>query len=172
MIHTNGIHNIVLAYCDCPGRRAAGEWRQQLLRRRWFPATHIDPRTAATYQVLNTFHILTLQGKVTTYDYYAGLEKLSNNAGLGDTKVWLVHISSAEFIEELTTDTQDRYKSFSRMMREWRHLKMAKRSGRGNDSVRTLAETRSGEMAIGCIACPRPGVNLPDNWKSVPRDKK
>lgn len=77
----------MLAYCNCPGRRAAGEWRQQLLRRRWFPATHLDPKTAATYRVLNTFHVLTLQGKVTTYDFYAGLEKLSNNMGLGDTKV-------------------------------------------------------------------------------------
>lgn len=87
VIHTNGIHSVVLAYCDCASRRAAGEWRQQLLRRCWFPATHRDPRTAATYQVLNTFHVLTLQGKVTTYDFYAGLEKLSNNLGLGETKV-------------------------------------------------------------------------------------
>lgn len=49
---------------------------------------------------------------------------------------------------------------------------MAKRSGRGNDSERTLAETKTGEMAIGCIACPRPGVNLPDNWKDAAKDKK
>lgn len=89
VIHTNGVHSVVLAYCDCPGHHAAGEWRQQLMRRRWFPATHIDPRTAATFQVLNTFHVLTLQGKVTTYDFYAGLEKLTNNAGLGTNKVGL-----------------------------------------------------------------------------------
>ncbi|KAE9397046.1 hypothetical protein BT96DRAFT_958019 [Gymnopus androsaceus JB14] len=58
------------------------------------------------------------------------------------------------------------------MMREWRHLKMAKRAGRGNDAVRTLAETHIGELAIPCIACPRPGVNLPQDWKEAPKSKR
>ncbi|KAE9384818.1 hypothetical protein BT96DRAFT_841681, partial [Gymnopus androsaceus JB14] len=152
VIHTNGIHSVRLGYCDCSNSLLAGEWRQQLMRRRWFPATHLDPRTAATYQVLKTFHVMTLQGKVTTYDFYAGLEKLTDNTGVGSMK--------------------DRYKAFARMMREWRHLKMAKRAGRGNDAVRTLAETYVGELAIACIACPRPGVNIPDNWKEAPKSKR
>ncbi|KAE9388053.1 hypothetical protein BT96DRAFT_1075744 [Gymnopus androsaceus JB14] len=63
------------------------------------------------------FHILTLQGKVTTYDFYAGLEKLTNNAGLGTNK------------------------AFSRMMREWYHLEMAKQAGCDNDTEHTLAKT-------------------------------
>ncbi|KAJ3738064.1 hypothetical protein EV360DRAFT_58474, partial [Lentinula raphanica] len=64
------------------------------------------------------------------------------------------------------------YKAFSRMMKEWRHLKMAKRAGRGNDASRTLAETRAGEMGIACIACPRPGINLPEDWQTVPSSKR
>ncbi|KAJ3817509.1 hypothetical protein F5880DRAFT_1626284 [Lentinula raphanica] len=151
VIHTNGIHTVQLMYCNCPSRALAGEWHQQLLRCRWFPATHLEPRTAATYRVLDMFHVLTLQGKVTTYDFYAGLEKMTDNTGVKNLK--------------------DRYKAFSRMMKEWRHLKMAKRAGRGNDASRTLAETRSGEMGISCIACPRPGINLPEDWKNVPASK-
>ncbi|KAJ3734621.1 hypothetical protein DFJ43DRAFT_1130773 [Lentinula guzmanii] len=85
------------------------------------------------------------------YDFYAGLEKLTDNTGVKNLK--------------------DRYKAFSRMMKEWRHLKMAKRAGRGNNSTRTLAETQAGEMGIPCVACPRPGINLPDNWKEVPASK-
>ncbi|KAJ3751974.1 hypothetical protein EV360DRAFT_75765 [Lentinula raphanica] len=139
-------------YCSCPNQFVAGEWWQQLLRRRWFPATHIEPQTAATYQVMNMFHVLTLQGKVTTYDFYAGLEKMTDNAAL--------------------VTLPDRYRSFSRMMKEWRHLKMAKRSGRGNDAERSLAETRSGEMGIKCPACPRPDVNLPANWKEAPPKRR
>ena len=87
--------------------------------------------------------------------------------------------SSGFDITELTTFSifffaiiQDRYKSFSGMMREWRHLKMAKHSGRGNDSERTLSETRTGEMGIPCIACPRPGVNLPNNWQDAPKSER
>ncbi|KAJ3833604.1 hypothetical protein F5878DRAFT_645810 [Lentinula raphanica] len=151
VIHTNGVHTVDLSYCNCPNRTVAGEWNQQLLRRRWFPATHLEPRTAATYRVLEMFHVLTLQGKVTTYDFYAGLEKLTDNTGVRNIK--------------------DRYKAFSRMMKEWRHLKMPKRAGRGNDASRTLAETRAGEMGIPCIACPRPGINLPDDWKEAPASK-
>ncbi|KAJ3714963.1 hypothetical protein C8R42DRAFT_725909 [Lentinula raphanica] len=147
VIHTNGIHTVHLSFCNCPNRALAGEWYQQLMRCRWFPATHLEPRTAATYRVMDTFHVLTLQGKVTTYDFYAGLEKLTDNTGVKNIK--------------------DRYKAFSRMMKEWRHLKMAKRAGRGNDATRTLAETRAGEMGISCIACPRPGINLPENWKEA-----
>ncbi|KAJ3819033.1 hypothetical protein F5880DRAFT_1625783 [Lentinula raphanica] len=152
VIHVNGIHTIRLHYCGCPNRLLAGEWWQQLLRCRWFPATHIEPQTAATYRVMNMFHVLTLQGKVTTYDFYAGLEKMTDNAAL--------------------INLPDRYRSFSRMMKEWRHLKMAKRSGRGNDAERTLAETKSGEMGIKCPACPRPDVNLPANWREAPPKKR
>ncbi|KAJ3717362.1 hypothetical protein C8R42DRAFT_724265 [Lentinula raphanica] len=152
VIHVNGIHTVRLHYCSCPNQLLAGEWWQQLLRRRWFPATHIDPQTAATYRVMNMFHILTLQGKVTTYDFYAGLEKMTDNAAL--------------------VSLPDRYRSFSRMMKEWRHLKMAKRSGRGNDAERNLAETKNGEMGIKCPACPRPDVNLPENWREAPRKKR
>ncbi|KAJ3727940.1 hypothetical protein C8R42DRAFT_572663, partial [Lentinula raphanica] len=152
VIHVNGIHTVCLHYCGCPNQLLAGEWWQQLLRRRWFPATHIDPQTAATYRVMNMFHILTLQGKVTTYDFYAGLEKMTDNAAL--------------------INLPDRYRSFSRMMKEWRHLKMAKRSGRGNDAERSLAETKSGEMGIRCPACPQPDVNLPANWREAPPKKR
>ncbi|KAE9403692.1 hypothetical protein BT96DRAFT_955932 [Gymnopus androsaceus JB14] len=85
-------------------------WRSQLLRWQWYPATHLEPQTAATFDVLNHLHVLTLQGKVTTYE-----------------------------------------------------------QGRGNDSHETVAETKSGELAVECIACPKPGVNLPDDWEVVDR---
>ncbi|KAJ3964968.1 hypothetical protein EV361DRAFT_873590 [Lentinula raphanica] len=128
VIHTNGIHTVHLMYCNCPNRVVAGEWYQQLLRHRWFPATHLEPCTAATYRVLDTFHVLTLQGKVTTYDFYAGLEKLTDNTGVKNLK--------------------DRYKAFSRMMKEWRHLKMAKRAGRGNDATLS-SEKRDPDLDSG-----------------------
>jgi hypothetical protein len=83
VIHTNGIHTVSAYFCDCSQRGSLGEWRQQLLRRHWFPSTHLEPSTASTFELLNQFHLLTLQGKVTTYDYYTGLKKLTNNTGVG-----------------------------------------------------------------------------------------
>jgi hypothetical protein len=59
-----------------------------------------------------------------------------------------------------------------RTMREWRHLVMLKRGGWGNDGVRLVAETRPGELAVSCPACPRSGVNLPEGWESAPPEQK
>ncbi|THU93123.1 hypothetical protein K435DRAFT_861819 [Dendrothele bispora CBS 962.96] len=121
VIHVNGIHTIRAAFCDCAQKFTCGEFRQQLLRHEFFPATHIDPHTCATFKVLNHFHVMTLQGKVTTYDYYNGLEKIRNNAGL--------------------SENVDQYEAFSQMIRLWRHLKMLKRAGQGNDASRPVEQT-------------------------------
>lgn len=53
------------------------------------------------------------------------------------------------------------------MVREWRNLKMLKRSGRGHDPVGIQA-TQEGECAVVCPACPQPGRNLPPNWREAP----
>jgi hypothetical protein len=58
-----------------------------------------------------------------------------------------------------------------RVMREWRHLKMLKRAGRGHDES-GVAGTQQGKLAIDCPACPHPGINLPDNWESAPKELK
>ncbi|KAK7017025.1 hypothetical protein VNI00_018752 [Paramarasmius palmivorus] len=59
---------------------------------------------------------------------------------------------------------ENRYDSFRRAVREWRHLKSLKRGGRGNDGSRTIEETKPGELAVQCPACPHPGINLPSGW--------
>jgi hypothetical protein len=40
------------------------------MRARWFPATFNRPKTAFTFDCLDTFHELTLQGKTPVYDFY------------------------------------------------------------------------------------------------------
>jgi hypothetical protein len=87
VIHWNGIHPAAVDYCGCASAHQAGERREQVLRRSWFPATTLEPQTCATFRLLEVFHIMTLQGKVTTYDYYSGLEKLRDNTGLQKLKV-------------------------------------------------------------------------------------
>ena len=57
------------------------------------------------------------------------------------------------------------------MVREWKHLKMMKRTGRGNDPT-GVTGTGPGELVVECPACPRPGVNLPDTWKDGREDLK
>ena len=58
-----------------------------------------------------------------------------------------------------------------RMVRMYRHLKLMKRSGRGN-LPGGLQSTQPGDLAPGCAACPHPGVNLPDDWQTVSAEWK
>ncbi|KAK7022007.1 hypothetical protein VNI00_017109 [Paramarasmius palmivorus] len=144
VLHTNGFHRVRIQYCECGNAGSLAHMHQQLLRHEWYPATAKVPKTAFTFRLLEHFHTMTLVGKVTAYDYYRGLENLTDNAGSFSFK--------------------KRYAQFRRAIRQWRHLKLLKRGGRGNDGVRDISETRPGELAVICPACPRPGINLPDNW--------
>jgi hypothetical protein len=86
VLHTNGIHCISLMYCSCRQSISTStglfhqKW-EQIMRARWFPGTHSRPKTACTFQMLEQFHMLTLCGKITAFDYYKGLEKITSNIG-------------------------------------------------------------------------------------------
>ncbi|KAG1853790.1 hypothetical protein C8R48DRAFT_610437 [Suillus tomentosus] len=147
LIDTNGIHEIGLDFCGC---ETSQTHTQQILRAGWFPSTSMDPRTAATFRVLHHYQILLFESKASAYEFYHSLVRLTDNTGLKKRK--------------------DRYESFMRMVREWRHLVMLKRSGRGHDSSGVMG-TSEGQCAVLCPACPQPGKNLPDNWQDAPKAK-
>ncbi|KAJ6472931.1 hypothetical protein C8R47DRAFT_987653, partial [Mycena vitilis] len=151
-LHTNGIHEVELDFCGCELANKSGPPEVQLLRAGWFPATHERPHTAATFAVLDQFHQETLQAKVTMYDFYGVLEKLTSNVGV---------------------KPPDRYHEWIRVCREYRHLMMLKRGGRlvAYDTS-GAAGTKPGELAIECPACPRPGINLPEGWDNAPPEKR
>ncbi|KAI0693244.1 hypothetical protein C8T65DRAFT_711224 [Cerioporus squamosus] len=144
VLDLNGVHEVGLDFCRC--ERAAAS-TSQLLRYRWFPATSTDPRTAATFRLLQTFHLLSGQSKVSAFEFYTTLARKSDNTG--------------------TKPLKDRYVSFLQMIRQWRHLKLLKRAGRGNVPGRAV-NVPPGSCAVECPACPHPGKNLPSDWESAP----
>ncbi len=40
-----------------------------------------------TFNILDMFHLLTLQGKVSAYKFYSTLQHKTDNTGISDTKV-------------------------------------------------------------------------------------
>jgi len=142
VLHTNGVHEIGLDFCGC--ERESPRYIQ-LLRRQLFPATQVNPRTCATFGLLKQFHLLT--SKVSAYDYYRALECLTDNTGVNLPK--------------------SQYRALMRMGLQWRHLKLLKRAGRGNDPT-GVSGTKLGELGILCPTCPHPSKNLPDDWKLRP----
>jgi hypothetical protein len=82
----SGIHPVNVDYCDCQNDNILDR-RSQLLRQSWFPATFTRPTTVFTFDVLNTFHESTLQGKGNVYDFYHLLLRKTDNANISDTIV-------------------------------------------------------------------------------------
>lgn len=78
IINDNGIHQVSLMYCGC---QKALRPTIQLLRARLFPSTTIEPRTAATFRVLETFQMLSFTAKTTALDFYKALEARTDNTG-------------------------------------------------------------------------------------------
>lgn len=78
VVHSNGIHHVAIDQCRCRGV----DFYKQLLSIGWWPATPLEPRSAATFEVLRHFHLLNLQGKVTGYSFYQALEYQTDNTAL------------------------------------------------------------------------------------------
>ncbi|KAJ7768414.1 hypothetical protein B0H16DRAFT_1308210 [Mycena metata] len=149
LLDTGYIHELSVDFCGCE-RRHGTERRKQLILKRWYPATHDTPRTAATFNFLNLFLIQTHQAKTTMYDYYTATARSTSGTG---------------------KKLPYRYVEMLRMVRQWRHLQMLKWSGRGHDPS-GVNGTKPGGLAIDCPACPRPGVNLPEDFDKASREDR
>ncbi|KAG1800908.1 uncharacterized protein HD556DRAFT_1430245 [Suillus plorans] len=139
-----------LDFCECTTAQIC---YKQLLHARLYPATTTDPRTAATFGVLEHYHLLSFELKVSTYKFYHNLARRSDNTGL--------------------TPIKDRYAPFMHIVHEWRHLRQLQcavasscpTAGRGHDP-NGVGATQEGELAVMCPACPQPEMNLPAGWEN------
>ncbi|PBK81134.1 hypothetical protein ARMGADRAFT_1091560 [Armillaria gallica] len=139
----NGIHDVVLDYCGCERQLPK---HIQLLHRGWYPTSQRVPRMAASFQLLNFLHILSLCAKTSVYDFYWMLKKLMTNTGMGVPK--------------------SRYKALMQMLLQWQHLKMLKCGRRGHvpNGVETM---QYHDLVVLCPSCLRPGINLPKGWENA-----
>jgi CxC2 like cysteine cluster associated with KDZ transposases len=162
----SGIHLVNIQFCQCHQIVGGSLPRIQLLRFKWFPTSLTRPCTAFTFDVLDTFHLLTLQGKLSAYDFYRSLLYKTDGTGICMLKVSI----AIYFFLCLSDNIQDRYKSLLFVSRIYRHLKLLQRTGRGHDPAGVIA-TSPGQCAIECPACPHPDRNLPPDWAQVRQDK-
>ncbi|KAE9403288.1 hypothetical protein BT96DRAFT_955974 [Gymnopus androsaceus JB14] len=110
-------------------------------------------QTCATFRYLDFVHLHALNSKGSTLAFYQMMERLDDNSGLAPP-IW-------------------RYPALKLMLSQWRHLHMLKRGGRGHDpSPRCVEDTKSAELAIKCPSCPRPGINLPNNYLEAPPEDR
>lgn len=89
IIDSDGIHEVALDFCGC---ESAAPTVLQLLRARLFPATTLQPKTAATFRVLETFQMLSHTAKVSGHEYVISIARRTNNTITADVRVSLVHV--------------------------------------------------------------------------------
>ncbi|KAJ7092128.1 hypothetical protein C8R43DRAFT_908179, partial [Mycena crocata] len=147
VIDGEGLHDVELWYCNC-GRGKS--FTVQLLRMKWLPSTGKRPKTAATFNVLRRYHLMSLESKCSMGEFYNSLARQTNNTG---------------------EPPASRYQEFINMTREWRNLELLKRAGCGH-VTEGIANSKPGSCALECPACPHPGQNLPPDWKNVSEDRK
>lgn len=79
IIDINGWHKLQVGFCKCSAGNVPHY--RQLLRMRWYPASFNRPKTAFTFDLLETYHKVTLQGKLNLYDFYHTIMQKSDNQG-------------------------------------------------------------------------------------------
>lgn len=166
VVDLSGYHFVRVWFCACSHTSFLEPFRQ-LLRIRWYPASTRRPKTVFTFDLLDLYHKISMQGKLNLYDFYTAIMQRTDNRGHAKVKVRGLTDSSRHPTYILQ---QYRYHEMSRCVRQWRHLKDIKRGGAGHTSM-PVNDLGDGALAIECPTCPHPGQNLPSGWKTESGDK-
>ncbi|KAJ7733908.1 hypothetical protein B0H16DRAFT_1327784 [Mycena metata] len=153
VVDVHGVHDVALDYCGCG---LGGHPTVQLLRAQLWPATSTNPKTATTFAALRHYHLMSFESKCSGLEFYRSLERQSDNLSYKKAR--------------RSKNEKDRYPEFLRMTRQWRHVRMLKRAARGHDPL-GIANTKPGECALLCPACPQPGKNMTEGWEKAPPEK-
>jgi CxC2 like cysteine cluster associated with KDZ transposases len=87
IVDISGIHTVTLRLCACPNAPHA---RTQLLMSSLLPASLDRPQSAFTFDVLDTFQLLNLQGKISAYDFYYSLDHKTDNTRTQSIQVYMI----------------------------------------------------------------------------------
>lgn len=142
VVHTNGIHNIAMLSCECQGHDILPS---DLLAARLLPTSFERIRTLFSAELLDHFRYCNLELKATAYQYYHLIQRLTNPMD--------------------PANVANLYREFRRMSRIWRWMKRLKWAGFGNKYTKA-ADVTAGQLTVFCPACPQPGINIAENWKT------
>ena len=90
VLDVNGIHSVTFQYCACETSHRTSNIRQ-LMRTRWYPATTTDPRSCATFQVLDLYRLLNVRANVNANDFISTLVALTDALGFLEPPVCVTY---------------------------------------------------------------------------------
>ena len=86
VVDLSGHHAVHVRPCKCSKSGFLENYRQ-LLRVGWYPASFLRPKTVFTFDLLDTYHKISLQGKLNLYDFYNAIMQKTDNHGCSKVKV-------------------------------------------------------------------------------------
>ena len=87
VINAHGIQSVRIDFCGCG--KSSQDHVIQLLRARLFPATIKYPKTAATFDCLETFEKLSYVSKISAFEFYQTASRLTDDTGTKTPKASL-----------------------------------------------------------------------------------
>ncbi|KAG8794906.1 hypothetical protein FRC12_020323 [Ceratobasidium sp. 428] len=132
VVSMHGFRRVKVVFCQCSRSTTLDAEYRQLLRARLFPSSSELPSTVFTFNVLESFHLASAEGKMSGGRFYSMLTRLTDSA--------------------FPDKVPDRYREFMRVARLWTWLQTRKRAG-------CLESKEQVSLALRCPACPRKGVN-------------
>ncbi|KAI6117038.1 hypothetical protein EDD16DRAFT_1693093 [Pisolithus croceorrhizus] len=143
VINVTGVHFVLSWPCQC---MHAESYHKQLLCTKLYPSTFEKPSMVFTFLVLDDFLRDNVECRTSGMNYYSKLHWVTSSV--------FPHL------------VPDQYRELLWVAQQWHLLKLLKWSGyQGN-----LNDSMKGDLAIFCVACPQPGINLSpqanlDDWR-------
>ncbi|EAU82874.2 hypothetical protein CC1G_05496 [Coprinopsis cinerea okayama7 len=138
LVHTNGIHQLAVYQCLCPGAPSIDE---QCVLGGLYPSTFKSVATVFTLELLQDFTLASLECQTSASDYFSKLRRLTN--------------------PEFPDSVPDRYRELLRASRQFGYLQELMRFG----CPAKESAVAPGSLAFFCAACPQPDVNLEPGWE-------
>lgn len=82
-IDTNGVHEIVVMFCECSDNMGVNSHVLQLIRGRLFPYTTVNPETVVTFRCLKDFHVHTNASRKSAHDFMKAVLRMTSE----DTRI-------------------------------------------------------------------------------------
>ena len=155
-VTTSGVYKRQVQWCNCEDALPA---HMQLLCMRFFSSTLKRPSTAFTFDVLDQFHIETLECHTSAHNFYTKLQRITYNRLPSLVPVHILQIGKSLW-QSINFFFQDRYRELMRVSREWRYLKSLKRTGFAHKPNQMQ---KPGDLALFCPSCPQPGINVSED---------
>ena len=162
IISSTGIFKRSVRWCTCVN---SPDPYVQLIRAKLFPASFKHPETAFTFEVLDHFHIDTLEYKMAAMNFMGKIVQVSNEAFPERFQCINQYFPQCCMSYNLH---KDRYRELLRVSREWRDLHNRIRAGAVHDWPDSLVK---GGLALFCPACPQVEINTPleTEWNNEDR---